>query len=64
MKTVMTAASMRDSESIRVVRIALDSDGLDQPGGRKSVSLAEDEEEAGVVARSSTGCIGVGLEAS
>lgn len=62
MKTVMTAASTRDSESMRVVRIALDSDGLDQPGGRKSVSLAD--EDAGVVARSSTGCIGVGLEAS
>jgi len=63
MKTVMTAASTRDSESMRVVRIAFDSDGLDQPGGRKSVSLADDE-DAGVVARSSTGCIGVGLEAS
>lgn len=62
MKTVMTAASTRDSESMRVVRIVLDSDGLGQPGGRRSVSLADDE--AGVVARSSTGRIGVALEAS
>ena len=53
MKTVMTAASTRDSESMSAVRIVLDSDGLDQPGGSKSVSLVDDG--AGVVARSSTG---------
>lgn len=62
MKTDMTAASTRDSERMRVVRMALDSDGLDQPGGRKSVSLLD--EGAGVVARSSTGRFGVGVEAS
>lgn len=62
MKTVMTAASTRDSERMRAVRTVLDSDGLDQPGGRKSVSLVDDG--AGVVARSSTGRFRAVLEAS
>ena len=59
MKTTMTAARTRDRESITVVRKALFSDVLDQPGGSRSVSLVGDG--VGVVARSSTG---VGPEVS
>lgn len=62
MKTAINAASTRDNERISVVRIALDSEGLDQPGGRKLVSLFDDG--AGVVARSSTGRFEVGVEVS
>lgn len=62
MKTAIRAASTRDSESMSVVRMALASDGLDQPEGRESVSVLGDG--AGVVARSSTGRFGVGVEAS
>ena len=62
MKTTMSAASTRDSESMTVVRKALFSDVLDQPGGSRSVSLVDDG--IGVVARSSTGVSPVGPEAS
>lgn len=53
MKTMMTAASTRDSETMRAVRAGVFSEDLVQPGGRKSVSPVDDG--AGVVARSSTG---------
>ena len=62
MKTTMTAARTSDSESMTVVRKALFSDVLDQPGGSWSVSLVEDG--IGVVARSSTGVSPVGPELS
>lgn len=46
-----------------VVRTALSSDVLDQPGGSKSVSLVDDG--GGVVTSSSTGwSVAVGVEAS
>jgi hypothetical protein len=60
MKTTITAASTRDKERMSVVRMALDSEGLDQPGGRKLVSLPDDG--AGVVARSSMGWSEVEVE--
>ena len=62
MKTAMIAASTRDSESMRVVRMALLSVALDQPGGRESVSLVADGAE--VVARSSIGTFPVSPEPS
>ena len=62
MKTTMTAARTRDNESMTVVRKALFSDVLDQPGGSRSVSLVGDG--VGVVARSSTGVGLVGPEVS
>lgn len=60
MKTTITAASTRDRERMSVVRMALDSEGLDHPGGRKLVSLLDDG--AGVVARSSIGRFALGVE--
>ena len=62
MKATMAAASMRDSERMRVVRTAFVSDGLDQPGGRYWVSLTDDD-GGGMVARSSTGRSPVEVEA-
>jgi len=59
MKTAMSAASTRDNESMRVVRMAFCSDGLGQPGGRNSVSLAGDGVR--LLARSSTGVVPVVL---
>lgn len=59
---MMSAASTSDNESMTVVRKALLSDVLDQPGGRRSVSLVLDG--AGVVARSSMGVSPVGPEVS
>lgn len=53
MKTTIIAASTRDRERMSAVRMVLASEGLDQPGGRESVSLLDDG--AGVVARSSMG---------
>ena len=61
-KTAMTAASTSDSESMTVVRNALFSEVLDQPGGSRSISLVGDG--VGVVARSSTGVRLVGPEVS
>ena len=51
MTTTMVAASTRDNESMRAVRMVFFSDVLDQPGGNKSVSLVD--VGGGVVARSS-----------
>lgn len=62
MKTAMSAASTRDNDSMRVVRTVFSSAVLDQPGGRKSVSLGSDG--AGVDAKSSMGWVPTVLEAS
>lgn len=61
-KAAMSAASKRESERMRIVRAALSSYVLDQPGGSNSVSLGCDI--AGVDARSSMGRVPAVLEAS
>lgn len=62
MNTAMSAASTRDSESMRIVRTESSSDILVHPGGSKSVSLGGDG--VGVDARSSMGSVPAVLEAS
>lgn len=62
MKMAMSAASTRDNDSMKIVRAVFSSAILDQPGGRKSVSLGTDG--AGVDARSSMGLVPAVLEAS